>query len=61
MIIELELTELEAGYLMAAVTDFLHKMRSSAEDETITWVESDKYQAAKNLYRTVGDATQVDR
>jgi len=55
--IKLKLTELEAGFLNAAVCDFFHKMRASEENEGITWVDSERYAAAKTLWAKVEEQT----
>lgn len=48
-----ELTEMEAGYLNAAVVDFFHKMRVAAEDTTVVLFTDDRYRIAKNLWKKI--------
>ena len=57
--VNLQLTDLEAGFLTAAVSDFFHKMRASQEDKLITWIEDDDYHAARSLWQKVEDQTGV--
>lgn len=59
MRVELDLTDLEAGFLTAAVVDFFHKMRASEDDALITWVEDGDYQAAKSLWAKVEAQTKT--
>ena len=50
-----ELSDLELGFLKAAVTDFYHKMRASQDSDLITWVSDDDYLAAKYLWKIIVD------
>lgn len=47
------LTDIEAGYLNAAVVDFFHKMRVAAEDTTVVLFTDDRYRIAKDLWAKI--------
>ncbi len=47
------LTDMEAGYLNAAVVDFFHKMRVAAEETTVVLFTDDRYKVAKDLWSKV--------
>ncbi len=52
--LELDLTELEAYYLNAAVCEFFHKMRAAIEGEgDVTFIDDERYEAAKSLWDKV--------
>lgn len=53
------LTDLEAGYLNAAVVDFFHKMRVAAEEKSVVLFTDDRYNVAKNLWKKVEDQTKI--
>jgi len=47
------LTEIEAAYLNAAVVDFIHKMKSAAEEKTVVLFRDDRYRIAKDLWMKI--------
>lgn len=46
----LNLTEMEAAYLNAAVVDFFHKMKNAAEQDVVVLFMDDRYKIAKDLW-----------
>ena len=54
-----ELTDLEAGFLNAAVVDFFHKMRQAAEEKTFVLFDDDRYLVAKSLWDKIEKETKI--
>lgn len=59
MQVVLELSELEAGLLTAAVCDFFHKMRASETSAAVAWVPGERYDASRSLWEKVEAVTKV--
>ena len=62
MVITLDLTERETGYLTAAVVDFYHKMRAASENEfNVTPQFDERLLASLSLWGKVEEQTGVGR
>lgn len=58
--IELDLTEKESGYLIAAVIEFYHKMRVAEDEGPLVVNLAERLKDAKSLWHKVDKEVNID-
>jgi hypothetical protein len=60
MKIELDLTEKELNYLLAACVDLFHKMRAAEEEGPLVPNFGERMMVAKSLWKKIDEVVKVD-